>query len=87
MDFEVRITVVREITVPVEAASMAEAKEIAMRKWNNKEYDLTATHSRRCQESTKFETLYPNYTRPLSFKANQTLPYSNQGQRAANAKP
>jgi len=64
MEYEVRITVVQQITVPVEAENMAKAKAVAEAGWRNNEYDDKATHSRLRQEQVKFETLYPD----LSFQ-------------------
>ena len=60
MEYEVRITVVQEITVPVEADTMNQAKETAMTNWKRKEYDDASTHSRRIREKTTFEPLYPD---------------------------
>ena len=60
MEYEVRITVVKQLVVPVEAESMAIAKMLAEQNYTNNEYEDTETHSRRLREKTTFETLYPD---------------------------
>ena len=60
MQYDVRIREVRQIIVPIEADSMAAAKYIASRNWNNGEYvsDVADTRYHRAT----FEALYPNYS-------------------------
>ena len=60
MKYEVRITVVQTITVPVEAENMARAKAIAERNWKNDIYALADTHTRPKRERVKYEALYPD---------------------------
>jgi len=60
MEYEVRITVVKQITVPVKAENMTLAKAIAERNWRNNEYENSDTHSRLRREHVKYETLYPD---------------------------
>ena len=61
MEYDVRITVIREITVPVRAENMQQAKAIARQNWSDHVYDSAETHSRRQRESASFEALYPDY--------------------------
>jgi hypothetical protein len=60
MQYDVRIRELRQVIVTVEADSMAQAKALAQRNWNNDEYstDLDTTRFHRAT----FETLYPNYS-------------------------
>jgi len=62
MEYEVRITVVQTITVPVEAENMTRAKAIAERNWKNDEYALSDTHTRPKHERVTYEPLYPDLT-------------------------
>ena len=52
--YSVRIREILEMTVPVEAESMAQAKEIVEQGWKDSEYVLDASHFKR----VAFETLY-----------------------------
>jgi len=61
MQYEVRITVVQQITVPVEAQDMAHAKVVAQQNWKNNEYELADTHSRLRREKVTYEALYPEH--------------------------
>jgi hypothetical protein len=53
--YNVRIREMLEMTVPVEAESMSQAKEIVERNWKDSEYILDASHF----QKVTFETLYP----------------------------
>lgn len=55
--YDVRITVVQQIIVPVEAENMAQAKALAELDWHNDEYTLDSSHP----VSISFETLYPEF--------------------------
>jgi hypothetical protein len=55
MEYDVRITVVREITVPVTAANMAQAKSIAEQRWSSNDYAQEPIRS----QKVSFATLYP----------------------------
>jgi len=63
MEYEVRITATQVFTVPVEALNMAEAKALAERNWNNREYEEASTHTRPRCDHVKYEALYPDYDR------------------------
>jgi len=60
MEYEVRITVMQVITVPVEAESMTIAKMLAEKNWKNNEYHLPETHTRPKHERVTYEPLYPD---------------------------
>ena len=60
MEYEVRITVTQQITVPVEADSMKQARAYAQVKWISGDFDNSATHSRLKRERVTYEPLYPD---------------------------
>ena len=60
MEYEVRITVVQELTVPVEADSMAGASRVAELNWKSNEYENPDTHSRLRRDRVTYEALYPD---------------------------
>jgi len=77
MQYEVRITMVQIVTVPVEADNMIQAKTIAERSWKNDEYAHSDTHSRLRRESVTFETLYPD-SRTFSMSGSNMIDLSNR---------
>ena len=68
-EYDVRVTVVMEMTVPVFAKGMEDAKDIAKQKWKNGEYPHDAAHLK----SLTFETLYPDYSRPMEKTGNSPM--------------
>ena len=74
MVYYVRITEVRVIVVPVEANSMAEAKVIAERSWNNGEYTKDYDYARPSTQRATFETLYPEYPQSVLLHTDTTNP-------------
>jgi hypothetical protein len=84
VEYDVRITIVREMRVSVIADSMASAKEIAQRVWENDGYSRETVRA----QQVKFETLYPDYTSITELPRSIGIaPYGNQGLMAANGKP
>ena len=79
MEYNVRITEVREMLVPVEAVSMAEAKRIAERNWRSGEDGIGDSYIQR----VTFETLYPDLPLLDSFYAAKSM--WDKGQIAAEA--
>lgn len=52
-DYDVTITEILQMTVPIKAKSLAEAEEIAEKNWNNSEYILGADHFQRADFKAK----------------------------------
>jgi len=68
MEYDVRITVVKEITIPVVAPTMESAKAIAEQRWGDNEFTLAPIKS----QKVKFETLYPELGRFHDFNDSQS---------------